>query len=71
MWNLSASALARLEGFHIRVAYKMAWEDQPRQGANHFWIYPKSADVLEECRMWTIAKYTHKQCNTIAVYVAT
>ncbi len=26
MWNLSASALARLEEFHIRVAYRMAWE---------------------------------------------
>jgi hypothetical protein len=51
MWNLSASALAWLEGFHIRVAYKMVWEHQPRQGANHIWIYPKSADVLEECRM--------------------
>jgi hypothetical protein len=23
-WNLTASALARLEGFHIRVAHKMA-----------------------------------------------
>ncbi len=23
-WNLTASALARLEGFHIRAAYKMA-----------------------------------------------
>jgi hypothetical protein len=25
-WNLTATALARLEGFHIHVAYKMAWE---------------------------------------------
>jgi hypothetical protein len=25
-WNLSASTLARLEEFHIHVAYKMAWE---------------------------------------------
>jgi hypothetical protein len=59
-WNLSASALARLEGFHIRVAYKLTWEHQPRQGANHVWIYPKSADVLEECGKQMIAKYIHK-----------
>jgi hypothetical protein len=70
-WNLSASTLARLEGFHIRVAYKMAWEHQPRRGANHIWIYRKLADVLEECRMKTIVEYIHNQCNTIAMYVAT
>jgi hypothetical protein len=68
-WNLSASALVRLEGFHICVEHKMAREHQPRWGANHVWIYPKLADVLEECRMRTIAKYIHKQCNTIAVSV--
>jgi hypothetical protein len=70
-WNLSASALARLEGLHIRVAYRMAWEHRLRQGPNHVWIYPKSADVLEECGMRTIAEYIHKRGNTIAIYVAT
>ncbi len=55
-WNLSASTLARLEGFHISVAYRMAWEHQPRLGANHVWVYPKSVDVLEECGMWTMAE---------------
>jgi hypothetical protein len=60
-WNLTASALARLEGFHIRAAYKMAQEHRPRQGANHVWTYPRSADVLEECGMWTIAEYINKQ----------
>ncbi len=47
-WNLTAFALARLEGFHIHVVYKMVQEHQPRQGANHAWTYPRSADVLEE-----------------------
>jgi hypothetical protein len=41
-WNLTASTLVRLEGFHIRVAYKMVQEHQPRQGANHAWTYPRS-----------------------------
>jgi hypothetical protein len=70
-WNLSASALARLEGLHIRVAYRMTWEHRPRQGPNNIWIYPKWTDDLEVCRMWTIAEYICKQRNTIAVYVAT
>ncbi len=70
-WSLSASALARLEGFQIHVVYKLAWKHRPRQGAHHVWIYPKLADVLEECGMWMIAEYIRKQCNTIAVYVAT
>ncbi len=55
-WNLTASTLARLEGFHIHVGYKMAQEHQPRRGANHAWTYPRLADVLEECGMWTIAE---------------
>jgi hypothetical protein len=59
-WNLTATALARLEGFHIRMAYTMAREHQPRRGANHAWTYPRSADVLEECRMQMIAEYI---CN--------
>ncbi len=70
-WNLSGSALARLEGIHIHVAYRMAREHQPRQGANRVCVYPKLADVLEECRMRTIAEYIRKRCNTIAVHVAT
>ncbi len=70
-WNLTASALARLEGFHIRVGYKMVQEHQPRRGANHAWTYPRLADVLEECGMRTIAEYICKQRDTIAVYVAT
>jgi hypothetical protein len=70
-WNLTASALARPEGFHIRVVYKLVREHQPRRGANHAWTYPRSADVLEECGMRTIAEYIHKQCNTIAMYVVT
>ncbi len=70
-WNLTASALARLEGFHIHAAYELAQEHQLSQGANHVWTYPRLADVLEECGMQTIAEYIHKQRDTIAVYVAT
>ena len=30
-WNLTKTALARLEGFHIRVAYHMAKKHKPRK----------------------------------------
>ena len=69
-WNLTKAALARLEGFHIRAAYKMARVHRPRQGAHGLWQYPKSADVLEECGMYTIAEYILVRRQMIAVYVA-
>jgi hypothetical protein len=71
MWNLTQSALARLEGFHVQAAYKMARKHQPRRGANNVWVYPKLADVLEECKMNTIAEYIQVRRQTIATYVAT
>jgi hypothetical protein len=70
-WNLMESTLARLEGFHIRVAYRMTRRHRPKWGTNCVWVYTKSADVLEECIMRTIAGYIRKRRNTIAVYVAT
>ncbi len=52
-WNLTNSALARLERFHVCTAYKMARKHQPKRGANGVWVYPMTADVLEECGMAT------------------
>ena len=57
MWVLSPAALARLEGFHIRAAYRMAKEHVPRRGPNQQWVYPSSEAVLEECGMHTIGHY--------------
>jgi hypothetical protein len=68
-WVLSRMALARLEGFHIRVAYKMAKRHVPCRGPNWQWIYPKSEDVLNKCSMSMIEHYLNKQRQTIATYV--
>ncbi len=68
--NLTKAALARLEGFHIRAAYKMARVHRPKRGEHGLWQYPKSADVLEECAMRPIAEYILVRRQTIAVYVA-
>ena len=47
-WVLSTTALARLEGFHIRAAYRITKQHKLRRGPGNQWIYPKSEDVLEE-----------------------
>ncbi len=38
-WNLSSTALAWLEGFHIHAAYRMAKVHKPQQGPNQVWVY--------------------------------
>ena len=68
-WVLSKTALARLEGFHIRAAYKMAKEHVPRRGRDWRWVYPKSEDVLKECGLHTISEYIKVRRNTIAAHV--
>ena len=68
-WVLSKTALARLEGFHIRAAYKMAKENVPRRGPDRRWEYPKSEDVLKECGLQTIGEYIKVRRDTIAAYV--
>jgi hypothetical protein len=70
-WNLTRAALARLEGFNIRAAYKMVRKYQPKRGADGVWIYPSSKDVLQECSLRTIKDYIRKRRDTIAIYVAT
>ena len=70
-WNLTKLALARLEGFHARAAYKMARKLRPKQGANRIWVYPKTTDLLEECGMHTLAEYIQVRRQTIPTNVAT
>jgi hypothetical protein len=70
-WIISLQTMARLEGFYIRAAWRMAQRHKPRWGPRKEWIYPKSADVLKECGMKTIAEYIQIRRQMIAVYVAT
>ena len=68
-WTLSPAALARLEGFHIHAAYRMAKEHVPRRGPHQQWVYPPSDKVLEECGIHTIEHYIDVRRETIAKYV--
>ncbi len=68
---ISRTALARLKGFHIRAAYRMAKEHKPKRGPGNVWIYPRSEYVLKECGMKTMGEYIAICRQTIAAYVAT
>ncbi len=71
LWVVSRTAMVRLEGVHIRAAYRMAKTNRPKRGSNREWIYPRSEDVLKECGMRTMEEYILACRQTIAVYVAT
>ena len=68
-WNLTQTALAGLEGFHIRAAYRMAKEHEPWKGPNHVWVYPATEDVLKECGMNPISHYIAVRQETIFRYM--
>ena len=70
-WVLSPALLARLEGFHVRAAWRMARDNKPRRGADRVWSYPRTADVLEEVGLRSMEEYIRRRRNTIADYVAT
>ncbi len=70
-WVISPTAMARLEGFHIRAAWRMATTHKPRRGPWNEWVYPKLEDVLRECGMKTMMEYIQIHWQTIAVYVVT
>ncbi len=68
-WNLTKTVLARLEGFHIRAAFRMARLHKPRKGLFGNWIYPSTKDVLEECGLHSMKEYINTRRATIAMYV--
>ena len=68
-WNLTKTAMARLDGFHIRAAYRMAKRHKPRRGLNQVWVYPATEGVLKECGMHSIPHYIGVRWETIFRYV--
>ena len=68
-WNLTKTAMARLDGFHIRAAYRMAKTHKPRRGLNQVWVYPATEDVLKECGLHSIPHYLGVRRETIFSYV--
>jgi hypothetical protein len=56
VWILSPSSLKLLEGFHVRVAWRMAGK-RPLKLWDSTWTYPNSAQVLEDIGLKTVAHY--------------
>ena len=69
-WSLSTTAMDRLEGFHIRAAWRMALVNKPRKDpTSGTWTYPPSEDALEEVGLHTIADYVQVRRQTIANFI--
>jgi hypothetical protein len=67
-WNLSVVSLKRLEGFHLRAAWRMAGK-RPKKLPDGTWTYPKSVAVLDKVGLKTIAHYIGVRRQHIASYV--
>ena len=69
-WALTETAMRVLEGFHIRLAYRMAKVHKPRKNSSTcVWTYPSSVDVLNKVGLKTIREYILVRRNTIAAYI--
>ena len=58
----------RLEGFHIRAAYRMVCLHKPERTPDG-WVYPLFEDVLEEVGLHTMEHYVQVHQDTIAAYI--
>jgi hypothetical protein len=70
-WVLSQPMLRALEGFHRRVARRLAGKQPYLDRRTGEWVYPPIDKVLEEVGMYSIDHYVKKRQNTVADYVAT
>ena len=67
-WNLSPTSVKRLEGFHIRAAWRMSGL-QPEKKPNGSWSYPRSKDVLDAAGLHTIAHYMDVRRQTVIDFI--
>ena len=68
MWSLSQSGMKRLEGFHIRPAWRMSGK-RPEQNKDGSWMYPRLEDMLKAVGLKSIVHYMDVQCQTVANFI--
>ena len=68
-WVLTPALLDRLEGFHIRAAWRMAVRHKPRRTSGGEWVYPRSEKARKEAGLQTMEHYLQKRRDTIAAWV--
>ncbi len=67
-WNLSPVSLKCLEGFHLRVPWRMAGK-RPKKLPDGTWTYPNSVAVLDKVGLKNIAHYIGMRRQHIASYI--
>ena len=67
-WNLAPSSLKRLEGFHIRAAWRMAGTG-PRRNPDGSWTYPDTDAVMEAVGLRSISHYVEVRRQHISNYI--
>ena len=68
-WNLTPSALKKLEGFHTRCAWRMNRTNVPRKGHGGAWEYPSVEASLKEAGLATVEDYVRRRRSTIARWI--
>ena len=68
-WNLTLSALKKLEGFHTRCAWRMNRVNRPRKGPGGVWRYPSVAAALKETGLKTVEEYISLRRKTVAMWI--
>ena len=68
-WNLTPSALKKLEGFHVRCAWRMNREHVPRKGHHGVWRYPSTEASLKEAVLKPVEAYIKLRRDTVAMWV--
>ena len=68
-WNITSTLMKRLDGFHMRAAWRMARVNKPRANPDGSWTYPQSALTLEEVALHPIAQYVEVRRQTIAKFI--
>jgi hypothetical protein len=63
--------LKALEGFHWRVAHRLAGKQPYVNQRTGEWVYPPINKALEEVGLYSIEHYIKKRQNTVVDYVAT
>jgi len=61
--------MSALRGFHHRVARQITGKQPRKQGDT--WVYPPTADALEEAGMHTMEEYIARRQRRLVDYVAT
>jgi hypothetical protein len=67
-WSLAPSSLKRLEGFHLRAAWRMAGKG-PRMNPDGSWTYPDTDAVMKEVGLRSIAHYAEVRRQHIFNYI--